>query len=461
MFQAEVYTQRRQVLREKMKGGLLLFLGNRESPMNYADNTYHFRQDSTFLYYWGLDQANLAAIIDVDSGEEIIFGDELTIDDIVWMGSLPTLKQNARDVGVQQSRPFAELTGLISGALKAGRRVHHLPPYRPDNMIQLGRWLELSPDKLREKASVELILAVADMRNIKSDLEIAEITAAADVTVDMHVAAMAMTRPGMREWQIMAEMHRVALASGGNLSFPIILTRNGQTLHNHFHGHVVEEGDLVLADAGAESRRHYAADMSSTFPVGRRFTARQKEIYEISLAAHQAAVETLAPGVTNRTVHLKACRTIAEGLKGLGLMKGDLDEAVSQGAHALFFPCGTGHMMGLDVHDMEDLGEQYVGYENEPKSTQFGLKSLRLARTLQPGFVLTIEPGIYFIPELIDLWKSQHKFSDFIVYDEVEKYRHFGGLRNEEDYLITPEGHRRLGKYKPMTVAEVEDIRQG
>jgi Xaa-Pro aminopeptidase len=429
--------------------------------MNYADNTYHFRQDSSFLYYWGLDQANLAAVIDVDSGEETIFGDELTIDDIVWMGSLPTLRQCARDVGVHETRPFKELSCQISQAIKAGRPVHFLPPYRPDNMIQLGRWLELPPEKLREKASVEMILAVAGMRNIKSELEIAEIETAADITVDMHVAAMTMTRPGMREWQIMAEMHRVALASGGNLSFPIILTKNGQTLHNHFHGHLVQEGDLVLADAGAESRRHYAADMSSTFPVSPRFTPEQKAIYEIALAAHQAAVDTLAPGVSNRSVHLKACRTIAEGLKGLGLMKGDLDEAVALGAHALFFPCGTGHMMGLDVHDMEDLGEQYVGYENESKSTQFGLKSLRLARTLQPGFVLTIEPGIYFIPELIDLWKSQHKFSEFIVYDEVEKYRHFGGLRNEEDYLITPEGHRRLGKYKPMTVAEVETIRAG
>jgi len=272
----------------------------------------------------------------------------------------------------------------------------------------------------------------------------------------MHLTAMMMAQPGMKESEIAAAVHEVAQAAGGDLSFPIIATIHGETLHNHYHGNTLQSGDLFLLDAGAETSMHYAGDMSSTFPVDKKFTSVQKDIYNVALNAHEAAISMLNPGTTNKEVHLKACLTIAEGMKDLGFMKGNMSDAVEAGAHALFFPCGTGHMMGLDVHDMEDLGEQWVGYDGEPKSTQFGLKSLRLGRKLEPGFVLTIEPGIYFIPDLIDMWKAQNKFNDFINWDKVEKYRNFGGCRNEEDFVITETGARLLGKPLPKTIEDVE-----
>jgi Xaa-Pro aminopeptidase len=307
---------------------------------------------------------------------------------------------------------------------------------------------------------VELVQAVVDLRNIKSDDEVKEIEKAVDVSVDMHVAAMKMARPGMKESELAAAVQQVAVAAGGQISFPIIMTINGQTLHNHYHGNTIKSGDMVLCDCGAETALNYSGDLSSTFPVDPTFTARQKEVYEITLRSHDAALKMLAPGVPFRDVHLAACREIVVGLSEMGLMKGNPDEAVAAGAHAMFFPCGTGHMMGMDVHDMEDLGEVYVGYAGEPKSTVFGLKSLRLARPLEPGFVVTIEPGIYFIPELIDMWKAEGKFTQFFNYDKIEAYKNFSGIRNEEDVLITKDGYRVLGKRKPKTIAEVEALRK-
>jgi Xaa-Pro aminopeptidase len=460
MFSADIYVARRNRLKERTKSGLLLFLGNDESPMNYADNTYHFRQDSTFLYYFGLDFAGLAAVIDLDEGTETIFGTELTVEDIVWMGTQPTLIEKSRLVGVQKTAPAARLAEMLSVAKTSGRTVHFLPPYRPENKLKLLDLLGIPPAQAAQSASVEFIRAVVDQRNIKSAEEIAEIDRASDVSVDMHVAAMTAARPGMKEYELVAEVQRVAQAAGCGLAFPIILTVNGQTLHNHYHGNTLKNGDLLLCDFGAETARHYAADLSSAFPVDPVFSPRQREIYELSLDAYNAAVAMLKPGVPFRDVHLTACRIIARGLKDLGLMKGDVDEAVAQGAHAMFFPCGTGHMMGLDVHDMEDLGEVYVGYDGEPKSTQFGLKSLRLARPLEPGFVLTVEPGIYFIPELMDKWRSEGKFMDFLNYDKMDTYRGFSGVRNEESFLITTEGCRRMGKDKPKSIEDVEAMRR-
>jgi Xaa-Pro aminopeptidase len=459
VFKASTYTQRRNQLVQSLDSGLVLFLGNTESPMNYADNTYPFRQDSTFLYYFGLDQPDLAAIIDLDDGAEVVFGDELTIDHIVWMGDLPTIRDRARQAGVTSTQPLDCLAQVLKTAAQSGRHIHFLPPYRPANILKLQSLLDLQPQQIATGASVELIRAVVEMRSIKSGEEISEIEKAVDTSVDMHLAAMNLARPGMLESDISAEVERVALAAGGRTSFPVIATVNGQTLHNHFHGNVLREGDLFLLDAGAENPMGYAGDLSSTFPVSPRFTERQKTIYEISLAAHKAAVDTLGPGVDNKDVHFAAARVIAEGMSSLGMMKGNLEDALQEGAHALFFPCGVGHMMGLDVHDMEDLGERYVGYEGQPQSTQFGLKSLRLGRPLQPGFVLTIEPGIYFIPQLIDHWRGLGHLTEFINYEKVAQWRDFGGLRNEEDYLITESGKRRLGKKKPLTVAEVEAIR--
>jgi len=459
MFQAEVYVQRRKILCEKIGAGLILFFGNDESPMNYPDNTYHFRQHSSFLYYFGIDFPSLAAIIDVDNDRQIVFGDDFTIDDIVWRGSQPTISERASQSGITETQPLVKLFTILKEAQASRKVIHFLPPYRPENKIKLLRYLNIRPDEVNLNSSSDLVRAVISQREIKSAEEIAEIEKAVDLSVDMHVMAMKIARPGMTEAQIAAKVHEVVLARNCNLSFPIIATVNGQTLHNHSHHNILKEGDLFLLDAGAETQMHYAGDLSSTFPVSRQFDERQKGIYQISLKAHEAAISTIAPGTNFREVHLAACLSITTSMKEIGLMKGDVAEAVAEGAHALFFPCGTGHMMGLDVHDMEDLGEVWVGYNGEPKSTQFGLKSLRLAKQLLPGHVFTIEPGIYFIPELIDLWKSEGRFNDFLVWKEIEKFRNFGGIRNEEDFLITETGCRILGKPKPKSISEVESFR--
>ena len=340
-----------------------------------------------------------------------------------------------------------------------GRAVHFLPPYRAENTLKLMGLLGKSAAGVTDGASLELIRAVAAMRSIKTEEEIAQLEEAVDISVDMHVAAMCMARPGLREFEIAAEVERVARAAGGRFAYPAIATVHGETLHNHNYGNTLESGDLFLLDAGAENATHYAADLSSTFPVDTRFSERQKAVYAVALAAFDAAVAKLGPGVPNLEVHLTAARVIAEGMKDLGLMKGDLERAVSEGAHALFFPCGVGHMIGLDAHDMEDLGEVWVGYGGQPKSTVFGLKSLRLTRPLEPGFVLTVEPGVYFIPQLIDLWRGEGRFKEFLNYDTLDEWRDVGGLRNEENYLITESGARRLGKVKPKTIDDIEAIR--
>lgn len=456
MFDKKTYIERRNRLKEKLHSGLALFLGNEESPMNYADNPYHFRQDSSFLYFFGLNYPGLAGVIDFDEGKDYIYGSDLTIDDIVWMGTQPTISDRSLKAGVENTGTISQLEEVLKKAKVQGRKIHFLPPYRPENKLKLFNWIEINPAKAADEASVELIKAVVDQRAVKSDEEVEQIEEAVNISVDMHLAAMKMVRPGVSEAEVAAAVYRVALAAGGELSFPIIATINGQTLHNHYHGNTMKSGDMFLLDAGAENAMFYAGDLSSTIPVDSKFTERQREIYNITLKAHEAAAAVLKPGFKNLDVHLLACKTIARGLKEIGLMKGNVDDAVKEGAHALFFPCGVGHMMGLDVHDMEDLGEIYVGYEGKPKSTQFGLKSLRLARELQPGFVVTIEPGIYFIPELIDLWKSENKFAEFINYDRVEAYKDFGGIRNEEDFLITAAGYRLLGKPLAKTIEEVE-----
>ena len=459
MFAAQTYVTRRAALQAQLGRGLLLFLGNEESPMNYTDNTFHFRQDSTFLYYMGVDQPGWAAVMDLDEGSTTAFADDLTLDAIVWTGVLPTVTELAARGGITRTAPAAALADTLSRAMAAGRAIRYLPPYRPENALKLFRLLGVHPDQAKAGASVPFIRAVVEMRAVKSADEIAEIENAVNTTVDMHLAGMAMARPGMKEADIAARVTEVALAAGGHLSFPVIATIHGETLHNHYHGHTLAPGHVFLLDAGAESAGHYAGDLTSTFPVDATFTARQKDVYDVVLSAHLAAVAALRPGVPFREVHLLACRTLAEGLKGLGLMRGDLGAAVEQGAHAMFFQCGLGHMMGLDVHDMEDLGEVWVGYEGQPKSTAFGIKSLRLARPLKPGFVFTVEPGIYFIPELIDRWRAEGRFTDYIDYDVLETYRTFGGMRVEEDFVVREQDCRRLGKSRPLTAAEVEAVR--
>ena len=459
MFQAEVYIQRRKILCEKIGTGLILFFGNDESPMNYSDNTYHFRQHSSFLYYFGIDFPSLAAIIDVDNDRQIIFGDDYTIDDIVWRGPQPTISERAYQSGITETQPSVKLFTILKEAQASRKVIHFLPPYRPENKIKLLRYLNIRPDEVNANSSSELVKAVISQREIKSIEEIEEIEKAVDLSVDMHITAMKIARPGMTEAQVAAKVHEVVLAQDCNLSFPIIATVNGQTLHNHSHQNLLKEGDLFLLDAGAETQMHYAGDLSSTFPVSKQFTEIQKQFYEVSLKAHETAIAAIAPGISFKEVHWAACLSIASSMKEIGLMKGNVEEAVAEGAHALFFPCGTGHMMGLDVHDMEDLGEVWVGYNGEPKSTQFGLKSLRLGKKLLPGHVFTIEPGIYFIPELIDLWRSDGKLDNFLNWNEIEKFRNFGGIRNEENFLITDTGFKVLGKPKPKTISDVETFR--
>lgn len=454
MFPAQTYIDRRDRLKSRFNSGLLLFLGNDESSMNYVDNAYPFRQDSSFLYYFGLDHPGYSAVIDLDEDRTVVFGNDLTIDDIVWTGVLPMVADQARLCGVTETARVSELQDYLQRA--RGRDLHFLPPYRPEHRLKLFSLLELRPEAQDAKASLEFARAIIDMRVIKDPGEVAELERAVDVTVDMHLAAMRMARPGAKESEIAAKLTEVAMAAGGNLGYPIIATVHGETLHNHDHGNTLQSGQMLLVDAGAETAMRYTADLTSTCPVDATFTPRQRDIYQIVLKSHLTAVEHLKPGVPFRQIHLLACRTIADELKALGLMKGDLDAAIEQGAHAMFFPCGVGHMMGLDVHDMENLGEVWVGYEGQAKSTQFGIKSLRLARPLQPGFVLTVEPGIYFIPELIDRWKAEGKFTDFINYDKLETYRGFGGIRIEENILITETGSRILGKKRPRTLAEVE-----
>lgn len=457
MFATTTYRDRRRLLHETLTAagerGLLLFLGNDESPCNYADNTYPFRQDSTFLYYFGVDRPGFAAVIDLDEDRATVFADDLTIDAIVWMGPQPSVAELSAAGGVDDTAPVQALGERIAAARAAGRRVHVLPPYRAENAARLMRLLDR---RNVPESSVPFVRAVIEQRAVKSAEELAEMERAVDLTIDMHLAGMRMARPGLREADIAARVTEIALAGGAGLSFPVIATIHGETLHNHVHSNVLKSGDVFLLDCGGESHLHYAGDLTSTFPVDRTFTSRQREIYDIVLDAHMAALATIAPFVPMREVHRVACTRIAEGMKHLGMMRGDMDEAVAAGAHALFFQCGTGHMLGLDVHDMEDLGEVYVGYEGQPKSTQFGLKSLRLARPLKPGFVFTVEPGVYFIPELFQMWRAEGRFTDFVNYDAVERWIGFGGIRIEENVTITTDGSRILGKWRPRTIAEVE-----
>jgi len=459
MFNPEVYINRRKGLKKHLSGGLALFLSNNESPMNYTDNTYHYRQDSNFLYFFGLDQPGPAGLIDLDSGEDILFGDDVDIDAIIWMGHLPSMKSLGEQVGVANVQPRARLSEHIREAIQKGRTVHYLPPYRYDTLLELEELTGFSHKEVGVKASMGLTMAVISLRSVKESIEVEEISRAVDISCEMHTMAMKMAHPGIFEREIAGRIEGIALSYGTSVSFPIILTVNGQTLHNHYHGNLLEEGRMMVTDAGAETVNHYAGDITRSVPVGGKFNQRQKEIYEIVLKTENWSIEQIKPGVPNRDIHLGAAKVIVGGLKDLGLMKGDLDEAVAAGAHAMFFPHGLGHMMGLDVHDMEGLGENNVGYSDTIKrSDQFGTAYLRLGRELQSGFVITVEPGIYFIPALIDKWRSEGKFKEFINYDKAETYKDFGGIRIEDDVLVTDTGFKVLGNPIPKTIAEVEEI---
>lgn len=457
MFKSEVYTKRREELQKKLKGGIALFIGNTESPMNYPANTYHFRQDSDFLYFFGLDIPGLTGVMDFDSGKDWVFGNDFDLDDIIWMGPQPSIKDLASKCGVKNTGSLLMLDETIREALAKKRKVHFLPPYRGEAKMLLGSLLKENPCQMKTLASPDLIKAVVSLRSIKEKVEIEEIEKAVDIAFEMHVAAMKMCKKGVREQDIFGTMEGLALMKGAGTSFPIILSINGQTLHNHNHGNILEKGKMMVADAGAETRLHYASDITRTTPVGGKFSQLQKDIYEIVLKANSESIASAGPGLSNLELHLRACKIISAGMKELGIMKGDVDEAVAEGAHALFMPHGLGHMMGLDVHDMEALGENYVGYNDEVKrSSQFGLAFLRFALPFKPGHVFTVEPGCYFIPELIAQWKAEKRFSGFINYGKIDNYMSIGGIRIEDNVLITEKGHKLLGKPIPKTIKDVE-----
>ena len=459
MFESGVYIRRRKLLREQIQSGLILFLGNEESAMNYPANTYPFRQDSSFLYFFGLDIPGMAAIIDIDAGTEVIYGNDITLEDMIWMGVLPSIRELAQSVGVKKSAPLAKLDETIAGARDKKREIHYLPPYRPETLTRLSFLLRMHPPEVKKGVSANLIKSVVAQRSAKSELEVEEIEKALLVSHRMYRTAMEMARPGIYEHDIVGAIEGIALANGCQTAFPTILTINGHVFHNHYHGNRLEKGRLLVIDSGVSSPAGYASDITRTIPVSGRFTAKQKDIYEIVLAGQLKAIGMAGPGIKYKDVHLATARAMASGLKDVGLMLGDPDEAVAAGAHALFFPHGLGHMLGLDVHDMEGLGENFVGYdESVSRSEQFGLAYLRLARTLETGFVLTCEPGIYFIPPLLDKWKKERKFKQFINYDRAETYRDFTGVRIEDDLLITERGSRVLGRAIPKKVADVEKI---
>ncbi|MBS1663290.1 MAG: aminopeptidase P N-terminal domain-containing protein [Bacteroidetes bacterium] len=460
MFDKSTYIARRKRLKEQVGKGLILLLGNEDSPMNYRDNVFPFRQDSSFLYFFGLDKPGLIGVIDIDDDKEALYGRDLTMDEIVWMGPQPSFAEQAATVGITDTRRIDAFVHDLAGVKGIGKKIHYLPPYRPESILKLSGWLNMAPGAVKEHASVPLIKAIVAQRSIKTAEEIVQIEEAVNVTAEMHLAAIVGARDGMTEAQLAGGLQGIAIRGGGNLAFPTILTVNGQVLHNHYGPTVMKEGRLAICDSGAENAMHYAGDMTRTFPVGKKFSSLQREMYDIVLGSQQAAVDALKPGILFRDVHALACEKLVEGLKAAGVMKGDPKEAVAAGAHTAVFQCGLGHMMGLDVHDMEDLGEEYVGYTDTlKKSKEFGWKSLRLARELEPGFVVTIEPGLYFIPELMDQYRAEKKYLDFINYDKLDALRGFGGIRIEEDLLITSEGSRLLGKPLAKTASEIEALR--
>lgn len=458
LFNKDVYSNRRVKLKEEMKSGVLLFIGNQEASFNYPANTYAFRQDSNFLYYFGLDLYNLVGVMDVDEDKDIIFGNDVDMDDIIWMGPQPTMKDLSAKVGVMNSAPLAELDEYVKKAIAEGRKIHFVPPYRGEHKLQLSSLLGVNPCRVADYVSQDLIKAVVKQREIKEEVEIEEIEKAVDIAYEMHTTSMRMAaKPGRVEREIAGTIEGISLAKGGPVSFPIILSVRGETLHNHHHDNIIEVGQMMVTDCGAETTMHYASDITRTVPVGGKFNDRQKPVYQAVLDANMAAIEAIKPGIEYREIHFLAARVIVEGLIKAGIMKGDAQAAVDAEAHTLFMPHGLGHMMGLDVHDMEGLGENNVGYDEKTvRSKNFGTAYLRLGKELKTGFVLTVEPGCYFIPALIDQWKAENKHAEFINYNVLETYKDFGGIRIEDDVLVTEDGYRVLGKPIPKTIEEIE-----
>lgn len=459
LFSQQTYIERRDVLRKRIGTGLILLMGNNYSPMNYPSNVYRFRQDSCFLYYFAQHRDGLVGVIDADEGKEYLLGNDIDIEDIVWTGRVPSVAEMAEEAGVAHSAPLSTLKELIETAQRQGRKVHFLPPYRHDIQIQLMDLLGVHPHQQRAQASVELIKAIIDQRAVKTAEEIAEIERACAIGYEMHTTAMRLCQAGTTEQQIAGILNGIASSRGCITSFPSIVTMHGEILHGDPSPRPLEAGRLMLCDAGAETNENYCSDHTRTTPISGKFDSRQRDIYDIVVDCHDHALQLAKPGVKWWDVHFGVCRLMVDRLKEIGLMKGDTEEALRQGAHAMFMPHGLGHMMGLDVHDMEGLGQQYVGFDDEvrPNTEQFGTCNLRCGRRLQEGWVMTDEPGIYFIPALIDDWKAKGLHQDFLNYNLLETYKDFGGIRIEDDILITQDGCRFLGKERiPYHAQDVE-----
>lgn len=465
MFSKEVYARRRQTLVAKMadsaaegKRGIALFIGNTEAPAQYKDNCYKFRQDSTWLYFFGIDQPLYAAIIDLDNGNETIFANDVEIGDIIWMGPQPSVASVAASVGVEKSAPYTDLNAAVAKVLAEGRPVHFVKPSRYYNTMKIASLLGCGTDDVAGRFSLALTKAIISMRLVKEDCEIEVIDDACNLGYEMHTVARNSIVPGIMEQEIVGKMDGVTLSKGWGVSFPTILTQHGETLHNHLHDKIIEPGKLMVIDAGAESNVHYASDFTRTYPTSGKFTAKQREIYQIVCDCNEFAFSMTRPGISYREAHLKTMHLMLEELRALDIVRGDVQDMVEAGIAGLFMPHGLGHNMGLDVHDMEDYGENYVGYDDDQsRSPQLGLGSLRMARKLVPGNVITDEPGIYFIPALIEKWKSEKTDQGFVNYQKLESYYDFGGIRLEDDVLVTADGARRLGKERlPISPDDVE-----
>ena len=459
MFSKQTYISRRMELKKLVKSGIIILFGNNESPANYPANAYYrFRQDSSFLYYFGQKRDGLVGIIDIDNDQETILGDDIDIEDIVWYGSVDSIHDMAEQVGVANTAPMSALASICNDAQRAKRTIHFLPPYRSDIKIQIFDLLGIHPSQQKESASMELIKAIVKMRSTKTAEEIEELERAAVIGYKMHTTGMRATKPGLTEKYVGGLVDGVAHSYGAMVSFATIFTQHGEIMHGNPSMDILESGRLALCDAGAETIEHYCSDNTRTYPVNGKFTQRQLEIYSIVEACHDHTLQVARPGVKYMDVHFAVCHLMFNRLKELGLTKGDTDEAVNAGAHALFLPHGLGHMMGMDVHDMENFDQINVGFDEEtrPNLNQFGTNALRMGRRLEEGFVVTDEPGIYFIPALIDDWKARGHCKDFLNFDKIETYKDFGGIRIEDDVLITKDGCRFIGKdlipYHPKDV---------
>ena len=458
MFSANTYAARRETLRTKIGGGLILLPGNMQSPNNYPNNAYYYRQDSTFLYYFGLNIPSLAGVIDADTGEEMLFGDDFTVEDIIWMGPQPTLRELGAEAGVATTYPMAELEKRLRAALAQGRRIHYLPPYRGETKLQLSELLGIAPAMLHTYKSVDLMFAVAEMREVKSAEEIEELERAFRIGYKMHTLAMKMCRPGIVEREIAGAIEGISKSYGAGVSFPSIVSQHGETLHNVCADGVLEAGRLLLCDAGGETVNNYCSDHTRTYPVNGKFTPKQREIYEIVLAAHDHAAEIVRPGMMYSDVHRAAYLKLAEGLKAAGLIRGAAEDAVAAGAMTLFMPHGLGHGIGMDVHDCEAIGERSFDFSSiADRAAASGTCIYRAAWRLRPGTVMSDEPGIYFIPALINKCRAEGLYRGIVDYEALDAYRDFGGIRIEDDLLVTETGCRMIGDEKiPVTVDELE-----